>query len=61
MMVDESVSKLVEFIRTGFTPDGEYNVNGNFVKTPHKGKTKYSNCRFCDFAPANGGTCDRNN
>lgn len=57
--VNESVSKLVEFIENCFTEDGEHNKNGKFPKTPHKGKTKYSNCKYCDFSDKNGGPCDR--
>jgi hypothetical protein len=57
--VNEAVSKLVEFIESCFTEEGEYNKDGKFPKTPHKGKTKYSNCKYCDFSEKNGGPCDR--
>jgi hypothetical protein len=57
--VNEAVSKLVEFIDNCFTEDGEFNKDGKFRKTPHKGKTKYSNCKYCEFSIKNGGDCDR--
>lgn len=57
--VNDSVSSLVAFIENCFTEDGEFNREGTFKKTPHKGKSKYSNCKYCDFSDKNGGPCDR--
>lgn len=59
MVVNDSVNLLVEFIENCFTEDGKYNTTGKFRKTPHKGNTRYSNCKFCDFSIKNGGPCDR--
>jgi hypothetical protein len=59
VMTDEAVSSLVEFVRDGFTQEGAYASDTKFRKNPHKGKTKYSNCKFCDFSCKNGGPCDR--
>lgn len=57
--VNESVSKLVEFIEDCFDKEGEYLKNKKFKKIPHKGKTKYGNCKYCEFSEKNGGPCDR--
>jgi hypothetical protein len=59
MMVDDAVGSLVEFVHNGFTPEGAYNKEGKFRKNPHKGKTKYSNCKYCDFSCKKDGPCDR--
>jgi ATP-dependent exoDNAse (exonuclease V) beta subunit len=36
----------LEFINSGFTLEGEYNVNGSFPKNPEKGR---KNCKYCVF------------
>lgn len=59
VMLDEAVGSLIDFIKDGFTPEGQYNKDKKFRKNPHKGSTKYSNCKFCDFSIKNGGDCDR--
>lgn len=59
IMVDEAVTELVNFIKSGFTPEGDHNKYGVFRKNPHKGKTRYSNCKYCEFSCKNGGPCDR--
>jgi len=59
VMINDAVSTLVQFIENCFTPDGVYNVDGKFRKNPHKGKTKYSNCKYCEFSCKEGGPCDR--
>ena len=58
-VVDDSVKLLVEFIENCFTSEGIHNSTGKFKKNPHKGKTRYSNCKYCDFSVKNGGPCDR--
>ena len=59
MVVNDSVKMLVDFIENCFTDEGTYNTEGKFRKNPHKGKTRYSNCKYCDFSVKNGGPCDR--
>jgi hypothetical protein len=59
IMIDEAVGSLVDFVKDGFTSDGVYDVESKFRKNPHKGKTRYSNCKFCDFSCKKGGPCDR--
>jgi len=59
VMVDEAVSTLVEFIENCFTDEGNHNKEAVYRKNPHKGKTRYSNCKYCEFSCKNGGPCDR--
>lgn len=57
--VDESIESLLKFITECFSDSGEYNTDRTFNKTPHKGKSRYANCKYCDFSCENGGICDR--
>jgi len=57
--VDEALVHLIQFVDECFTENGQYNTDAIFRKTPHKGKSRYSNCRYCDFSNLNNGECDR--
>lgn len=57
--IDESMESLLKFIGECFNEDGTYNTDGKFYKNPHKGKTKYSNCKYCEYSCKAGGPCDR--
>lgn len=58
-MIDDAVSAMVEFVGSCFDKDGQYIKDKSHRKNPHKGKTRYSNCKYCEFSCKNGGPCDR--
>lgn len=46
LSMKEVESAFLEFVNSGFTPEGDYNVNGVFPKNPEKGR---KNCKYCVF------------
>lgn len=46
LSMKEVESAFLEFINSGFTADGEYNITGDFPKNPEKAR---KNCKYCVF------------
>lgn len=47
MVIQEVESSFIDFIKDGFTDDGQYNRDKVFIKNPGKNK---KNCKYCPFA-----------
>ena len=43
-IIKESIKSFVEFLDYGFTPDGNYNENNQYIKVPGNGK---KHCKYC--------------
>jgi len=55
--INNAYSEFMEFVNYCYASNGSYNTDVVYKKTPHSGKQKYSNCKYCKYHEHD--LCDR--